>query len=480
MLLVCPTNALHPARVTGTNRSDFSQQANLYEHQSDFQTAYFFLYRYARLILEYLPKHPDSKDSQYRQAWSDARRTVQKALAKLEDLRPRINEKYDRNLQALRKRSQERRAQELKPGHDASDSSQREDVPSDIHPEEHRRRAVHAANLASRRSRKAAQLQDISQRADDGGDADQDSVTAMIAARTELMHPATRDGASSTTTPPTTSATYNYPTVPHKTQSPTPPPTANQRHFPPTIPSKTPLAPGTTTTPPPLPLKTRTPPQALPPFPTPSHTESNTPLRTLFLPTTLPSTFLSLALKSTAANLETCALLLGTLSQNALFLTHLLLPPQSATSDSCEMTDEAALQSGIARLEEAEARDLLVLGWIHTHPRQRCFLSSRDLHTHVWYQASLPESVAAVCAPSHAGGPDAVGTNVPRRDYNVFRLTDPPGLGYIRDCRREGTFHPHEREGIYTDALGWPGGHVLEQEGLEFGVVDLRRVGEGL
>jgi STAM-binding protein len=43
--------------------------------------------------------------------------------------------------------------------------------------------------------------------------------------------------------------------------------------------------------------------------------------------------------------------------------------------------------------------DLLLLGWIHTHPTQTCFMSSRDLHTHAGYQVMMPESVAIVCAP---------------------------------------------------------------------------------
>eukprot|EP00952_Eustigmatos_sp_NYUAD-ZCMA_P005687 24675-Eustigmatos_ZCMA.PRE.1 len=34
---------------------------------------------------------------------------------------------------------------------------------------------------------------------------------------------------------------------------------------------------------------------------------------------------------------------------------------------------------------------LFVLGWIHTHPQHRCFMSSIDVHTHVGYQLMLPE-----------------------------------------------------------------------------------------
>ncbi|CAN0515532.1 unnamed protein product, partial [Ectocarpus sp. 8 AP-2014] len=43
---------------------------------------------------------------------------------------------------------------------------------------------------------------------------------------------------------------------------------------------------------------------------------------------------------------------------------------------------------------------LITLGWIHTHPKQDCFMSSVDLHTHCGYQLMLPEAVAVVYAPS--------------------------------------------------------------------------------
>jgi len=101
----------------------------------------------------------------------------------------------------------------------------------------------------------------------------------------------------------------------------------------------------------------------------------------------------------------------------------------------------------------------MVLGWIHTHPTQTCFMSSRDLHTHCGYQVMMPESIAVVCAPS-------------KGEWGIFRLTDPPGMRVILNCAQSGLFHPHAESKIYTDALR--PGHVHELKGLEFEVVDLR------
>jgi STAM-binding protein len=185
----------------------------------------------------------------------------------------------------------------------------------------------------------------------------------------------------------------------------------------------------------------------------------------LFLPPTLRTTFLRVAHKNTMANLETCAFLAGTLISNALFVSKLIVPVQTSTSDTCEMTNESQLFDYV----DSEA-DLMILGWIHTHPTQTCFMSSRDLHTHAGYQMMLAESVAVVCAPSK-------GDTSHGGEWGVYRLTDPPGKRTILACEKPGIFHPHDVENIYTDALR--PGHVVEAKGLDFELVDLRGSGTG-
>lgn len=125
-----------------------------------------------------------------------------------------------------------------------------------------------------------------------------------------------------------------------------------------------------------------------------AYLENGSPLRTIFLPPDLRLRFLELALPNTRANLETCGILCGTLISNALFISKLVIPDQESTSDTCETINEDKL------FEFVDGEDLMVLGWIHTHPTQTCFMSSRDLHTHLGYQAMMPESIAIVCAPS--------------------------------------------------------------------------------
>jgi STAM-binding protein len=125
-----------------------------------------------------------------------------------------------------------------------------------------------------------------------------------------------------------------------------------------------------------------------------AYLENGSPLRTVFLPPELRHRFLSIAQENTRANLETCGILCGTLISNALFISKLVIPDQESTSDTCETVNESEL------FDYVDGEDLMVLGWIHTHPTQTCFMSSRDLHTHCGYQVMMPESIAVVCAPS--------------------------------------------------------------------------------
>lgn len=113
----------------------------------------------------------------------------------------------------------------------------------------------------------------------------------------------------------------------------------------------------------------------------------------MFIPSKLRKSFLDIAADNTRAGLEMCGMLCGTPINNALFIRCLLIPEQKCTSDTCETVNESAM------FDYCVSEDLMIIGWIHTHPTQTCFMSSRDLHTHAGYQVMMPESVAIVCAP---------------------------------------------------------------------------------
>jgi len=166
--------------------------------------------------------------------------------------------------------------------------------------------------------------------------------------------------------------------------------------------------------------------------------------------------FMQLAHGNTLRGIETCGILaVPENCQEKYRVTTLIIPKQTATSDTCTTTNEDEL---LLYLQE---NDLMTVGWIHTHPTQRCFLSSMDLHAHLSYQLLMKEAIAVVVAPrfqpkyafhsafcsalsslpllSYAQPSLSLGTDVD--SFGIFRLTD-PGLEFVRNCRQSG-FHPH-------------------------------------
>lgn len=185
--------------------------------------------------------------------------------------------------------------------------------------------------------------------------------------------------------------------------------------------------------------------------------ENGAPLRPLLIPASLVATFLELATPNTRRSIETCGVIAGRLSRDQFTLTHLIVPKQEGTADTCAMVAEEEI------LEVQDRLDLLTLGWIHTHPTQACFLSSVDLHTHFPYQLMMAEAVAIVVAPTQSP------------NFGVFRLTDPPGLGIIAECPARG-FHPHSNDqGDIYRAISGPTSHAQFSPSLALQVIDLRR-----
>lgn len=439
-------------------------QARIYEREGNEQQAYLLLYRHAQLVVKYLASHPEGRIHENRLALVETKGAVQKSLAKLEVLRPRINKRYERYEELIRQRDARRQSTFRKGDHQTNGSINIPESPQflsqkvfdpamagAIRPlaaEDHRDLAVELAHKEIRRrqtARKATRQAGISEEeeherrtagvwgdweealARDGHPADGDDLSRRLQeTRHHINEPVGAEKARGRRSSHqdhrrAESSPYNYPTVPKKS--------AYELWIPDPIPtSATKQSPAKGILKPPKPPEV--PPKPLPPQPpghdsllprpdkaplidsaaaSPTQTdlqpsgftfkpsaylENGTPLRTIFLPPELRSTFLRIASPNTRANLETCGMLCGTLISNALFVSKLVIPDQESTSDTCETINESAL------FDYCDSEDLMILGWIHTHPSQTCFMSSRDLHTHCGYQVMMPESIAIVCAPS--------------------------------------------------------------------------------
>ncbi|KAK0712786.1 hypothetical protein B0T26DRAFT_649441 [Lasiosphaeria miniovina] len=497
-------------------------EGQVYLHEGNLAQAYLVLLRYSILVLEHLGSHPEAKAPDSRKALKPLQRRIPAIIEILETLRPQLDESYDQYLKLIAarqaRRDVARESQRISSSptsrHAANDAAlswnhasqarildvrDHQDLAVDLAKKELYRRRRHAEGAEGDEYKRRdagfwegwnrnALKPDPETRPID----DDDLQRQMEATRRHLDHSddlrasESQDGALESTP----SASYSYPSINKSISfryvSPSPPsrteeysvqPPRPPKEFidfpeneplrprpPPPRPDKDPLAysspfeassPRTEVGPALPPKLSQTTKQERVTFRPAAYLENGEPIRPVFLPSTLRDAFMKVAADNTHKGLEMCGILCGTPVNNALFISCLLIPEQKCTSDTCETENENAI------IEYCMSRDLIVIGWIHTHPTQTCFMSSRDLHTQAGYQVMMAESIAIVCAPRHTPS------------WGIFRLTKPPGLPHILQCTHNDTFHQHSIDNIYTDA-GHPGGHVYESSNLDFELHDLR------
>lgn len=412
-------------------------QAQIYENEGNIQQAYMLLMRFVTLIADKLSAHPEAREPENKRALKLMIKAIPDAVQRLEILKPRIVARYETWQAALAKRKESAAAF----GPDGISGRKRRSLdPSETDPAiagkmttlaaaENGDLAVKLAHKEIRRRDDARRItrqssgrdQAGSVRNDDDGDLQrrmEDTRRRMDSSRNTDLDGARRRLTKSRRSPtrPASAAPasgeYRYPLISKSQPLRYDDRIADGerlrgRESAPPVPAKQTMDDTMSyASPPPMrpaKLAKEEPHISMPsPIDDPSaftfrpsaYLENGAPLRTLFLPTTLSEAFLSIARPNTLANLETCGILCGTLISNALFISRLVIPEQESTSDTCETTNEGAL------FDYCDSEDLMVLGWIHTHPSQTCFMSSRDLHTHCGYQVMMPESIAIVCAPS--------------------------------------------------------------------------------
>ncbi|KAK2591547.1 hypothetical protein QQS21_010767 [Conoideocrella luteorostrata] len=495
------------------------QEAAFALSDGDYGRAYMMLYRHSVLVLNKLRQHPQYKAPESRLAVQELSKRMNTVLADLEKIKPIIRDEYaewermapaELNIskQARSKRPSSYRefaAQDPSLSGNATvlDASENQDLAVELAQKELARRDT--ARQANRHA-KVYGATILSPRFNDGQRVDLDLQRQMEAARRATNHSqheefdsdnrplsvssgqdpvsrpytypsisksqpvhleeSTGEQPGATDLPPPNRPPKEYiydptrlhrdssyafrdavPAIPHKPQALESTSDPYSSHYsiqrPPPVPAKGPLET------PPLPKKERL------AFKPGAYLENGDPIRSIFLPKKLRSAFLEIASQNTRNGLEMCGILCGTPVNNALFVRCLLIPDQKCTSDTCETENESAI------FDFCAGEDLMVLGWIHTHPTQTCFMSSRDLHTHAGYQVMMPESIAIVCAPKYTPS------------YGIFRLTHPPGLDHILECRKSDTFHEHTIGNLYRKTEH-PNGHVYESDKMPFDIKDLR------
>lgn len=397
------------------------REARSAQAEEDHEQAYFILLRLFELLVNYIPRHPSARDAIYRAPLQRWRNQLPKLITDLDVLKAVLDADYELYLRKKRADTELKKKQE--------------------------------AIISAKRKERDVQLQKSSNRPIEytprrkSSPLDHDALQKRFQSLQVDQHPVR--------SPPQPAARIRDYTYPNLDQSP---PKSTQSFHLPTRPPKLPGSPNQVKIDSSPVIEEQQPEYQFVPS---AQLENGQALKTVFVPGSLRAAFLKLAEPNTMKNLETCGILSGQLKNGAYFITTLIIPAQASTSDTCHTTDEESL------FNYQDSHDLFTIGWIHTHPSQTCFLSSVDVHTHCSYQLMLPEAIAIVLAPSKTP------------DWGAFRLTDPPGMQAVRDCRQTGLFHPHDETNIYVDAtnnmMHGNAGHLKELGGMSFKIVDQRK-----
>ncbi|KAL5036574.1 hypothetical protein BDV3_005777 [Batrachochytrium dendrobatidis] len=396
------------------------RQAISYEKENDLVQTYIMFMRYTVLGVTELKKHPDYKSPAVQGDIQKIQMNCAMAITKLERIRPLLEKRYSAIEQANIIEMDRRKREYAARVEAAQIALNAEKMKANQHSD----MSVHTERVSSGSAMEGQLYDDEWWRMESGSKSDGQSMTKSI--QSEL---------------PAAMPTYSLPV-----QS-----TSNI----------------SASLPPPIPFKPSNAMSALL-GPEPSYESLTSPtyktifddslegkLRKMHLPRRLMQEFLKRAQPNTSRNLETCGILCGRLQKNEFTITNLVIPKQTATSDTCSTTNEEDL------IEFQDKRDLITLGWIHTHPSQSCFLSSVDLHTHCSYQLMLPEAIAIVMAPSKTPS------------QGIFRLTDPPGIDVVTACRDPQMFHLHEGyEGQLYEST--EKGHVYVSDEMMLDITDMR------
>ncbi|KAH6686742.1 Mov34/MPN/PAD-1 family protein [Plectosphaerella plurivora] len=493
------------------------QEARAALNEHDLRKAYVMLWRHSILVLQHLDKHPEAKLPENKAlAKPLVDRQMKEVFKRLEQLKPIIDaehEEWVRMTSSAKKIDVEREEQApasydsfaardptLSGNAKVLDAGDNQDLAVTLAQRDYRRRDAARRGIRQAGVSEEEELDRRKAGRWDSWDAgrplteEEDFQKQMEATRRRLDRGAEESDLADIyqpsrprSPPPPPTHAYHYPTVsrsqpiswdaaplqPRQPWEPAPskPPkellNRDQRIAPPSRPVKEPVSPykRLPTPEPAFSAPSRPPKESAISAPPPkeeriafrpvAYLENGDPIRSVFIPSRLRRDFLNAAAENTRQGLEMCGILCGRPINNALFVTCLVIPEQKCTTDTCETENEGSL------LDYCISEDLLMLGWIHTHPTQTCFLSSRDMHTQAGYQVMMPESIAIVCAPRF------------EPSYGIFRLTNPPGLPYILNCNQTATFHTHSIDNIYTKAVN-PPGHVFTRDDLDFYLHDLR------
>ncbi|KAL8593270.1 hypothetical protein ACOMHN_009924 [Nucella lapillus] len=395
------------------------RMANMYCDEGNLESAFILYSKFITLFVERLPSHPDYKTSPPIDI-QDFKRKVKKVFPLAEEIKSKLKKRYtdeEEKRQIEEKKHQEQVSKEEEKRRKEAEEQMREDeaLARKLQSEAEQQWMQEQEDKYKRlQHQEEERLAAENKRKEEEASSSKDGSVLLIPADIGGVVPAA-DGATPVGPTPPTAVPLSLPNVPDRelkknlfisdqsnvSDLPSVPPPAYS---------------------PPIPDRSTKPADH---FMSTGLFGGSGGLRDVVVPADLMQKFTGAAQSNTSRKTETMGILCGKVSGLAFMITHLFIPQQTGTPDSCDMQNEEEL------IFYQDKHDLITLGWIHTHPTQTAFLSSVDMHTHFAYQKMLPEAVAIVCSPKF-------------QETGVFSLTD-LGLDVIGKCH-ERSFHYHAKE----------------------------------
>jgi len=420
-----------PIRRYFRSGNEMIKMAEVYFGEDHLEAAYVLYMKYITLHIEKLPRHKDF-GSVLPQEKKKAKGQVKEVMAKTEELkevlRARFTSEHEVWLRVEKRRQEEEEVRAIEERKRAE--------------EEARLKAAEAASIE--RDRQVAMWHQ-----------------AQLDAEARGLPPPPQPEFSPTppSTPPAP-AVYHPSSIEHGLTLDAhtrPPYNPSNYELPsaPSAPSASPSAPSSSDPPPSYDRCVKPPPvSSVSPVPTfdrsaKPHLSNTSSMRTVQVPQDLIPTFLRIAKSNSDRGIETLGTLGGSLRNNRLVISHLVIPRQTGKSDSCTM-------EGLEDVWDVHDREnIIFLGWIHTHPEYDVFLSSVDMHNQYEWQHMLPEALAIVCSIKF--------------DKTGFLSLTEAGLQEIGRCDQV-NFHPHSKEPpLFEEAA-----HVEVDPGSRVTLKDLR------
>lgn len=98
---------------------------------------------------------------------------------------------------------------------------------------------------------------------------------------------------------------------------------------------------------------------------------------------------------------EVIGFLIGYLHESSIEIIDVVFPEQTANRTYVEVEEEVSLVNALIKAEKQGTNEIC-LGWYHSHPGFRCFLSATDIETQIHWQKVNPRNIALVYDPVHS------------------------------------------------------------------------------